>query len=659
MYIVSVALAVPLRTSFDYLSDKALAIGVRVLVAFAGRKMVGVVINLPNSSVYLGKIKSIEMVLDKTPILNDTMLNFLKWAARYYHHPIGEVIHTALPKNLRLGKAAKIKKMHVAKKRKNTQDDAHNKPILNQMQKNAITQILNSENTYHTFLLHGVTGSGKTEVYLHIAKQMLTKNKQTLILVPEIGLTPQMIKRFEMRFDARVILIHSRLSQKEKVAAYLYGKTSQAGVILGTRSAIFTPTKNLGMIIVDEEHDDSFKQQSGFRYCARNLSFVLAKTYNIPLVLGSATPSLETLYNSTKEKITRLSLPIRAGSACLPRVSLIDIKNQNNVALSPKLLKKIATHLANHKQVMLFINRRGYAPIYHCYHCNWQAKCTHCSVRLVLHHQSHRLKCHHCGFEIMPHISCPLCHKQKLGTSGYGTERLAEILYTHFPKINIIRIDKDTTRQKGAMTHYLKRISCDKPCLIIGTQMLSKGHDFSNLSMVGIVDADASFFSLDFRATEKLAQLLMQVAGRAGRSKDKGEVYIQTRQIHHPLFHFIKAHSYAKLARILLTERKEADLPPFSYQALICANAKKQKKALNFLENISALLKNFAISEVEIWGPTSAIIEKKADYFYANLYLSSKNRTKLHALLGKLYENEAKIKSKSGVRWFLDVDPIE
>ena len=658
MYIVSVAIAVPLRTSFDYLSDKALAIGVRVLVVFAGRKMVGVVIGLPDSSMYLGKIKFIETVLDETPILNDIMLDFLKWAAKYYHHPIGEVIHAALPKNLRLAKAAKIKKMRVAKKGETSQNKTPDEPILNQMQKDAIAQILKAENTYRAFLLHGVTGSGKTEVYLHIAKRMLEKNKQTLILVPEIGLTPQMIKRFEMRFNTRVTLIHSRLSQSEKVAAYLYGKANQASVILGTRSAIFTPAENLGIIIVDEEHDSSFKQQSGFRYCARDLSFVLAKVHNIPLILGSATPSLETLYNSTKEKITHLSLPIRAGNAHLPRVSLIDIKNQHD-ALSPDLLQKIATHLAYQKQVMLFINRRGYAPIYHCYHCGWQAKCAHCSVRLVLHHGSHRLKCHHCGFEMMPHVSCPLCHEQKLGTSGYGTERLAEILYTHFPKINIIRIDKDTTRKKEAMAHYLKRINRDEPCLIIGTQMLSKGHDFAHLSMVGIVDADASFFSLDFRATEKLAQLLMQVAGRAGRGKDKGEVYIQTRQINHPLFHFIKAHNYTKLARTLLTERKEAGLPPFSYQALICANAKKQEKALNFLENIAVLLKSFAISRVEIWGPSSAIIEKKADYFYANLYLSSKNRTSLHTLLDKLHENEAKIKGKSGVRWFLDVDPIE
>ena len=653
MAIVEVAIPVPLHKTFDYLCDVEVAIGTRVRVPFIRKKVVGIVLGNKDKSEF-DKLKTVEEVLDNTPILDQTILDFLFWSAKYYHHPIGEVISAALPKNLRLGKEAKIKK--VTGLSINTEKPDYK---VTDEQSHAIDEILKDQNNYHGFLLHGVTGSGKTEVYLNITQAVLDQGKQVLVLVPEIGLTPQMISRFESRLETRVVAIHSQLNETQKLDAYLMAKNTEAGVVLGTRSAIFAPMPNLGLIIIDEEHDGSFKQQSNFRYSARDLCFIRAKQANIPLVLGTATPSLEMLKNVIDKKITRITLTHRAGNATLPKVSLIDMRQHFDGLLSSPLIEKMTQYLSKGKQVMLFINRRGYAPVYYCKECGWKAECAHCDSGMIYHRHINRLKCHHCGDEQMPQHTCPECEQPNLEILGYGTERLEETLSSHFSDIPIIRIDRDTTRRKKAFSEHLKQINSGDPCIIVGTQMLAKGHDFSNLAMVGILDADAGLLSLDFRATEHLAQLLIQVSGRAGRNSEKGEVAIQTRYPNHPIFSYVLSSRYTQFASQLLKQRNNALLPPFSHQAVLCANAKNKQIAEDFLREAAGLLKNIQIDAVEIWGPVANIIEKKSDYYYFNLYLQSENRKTLHQMLSTFNKHIDTLKLRNKVRWYLDIDPID
>ncbi|MDG2395461.1 primosomal protein N' [Candidatus Thioglobus sp.] len=653
MPIVEVAISVPLNRTFDYQSDSRVTVGARVKVPFGAKKVIGIVLSNKDKSEF-NKLKSVEEILDQAPILDKPILDFLFWAAKYYHHPIGEVVLAAMPKNLRLGKEAKIKKV-IGLPIKTSQPDFE----ITTEQNLAINAILDKQNAFHGFLLHGVTGSGKTEVYLRITQEALNQGKQILVLVPEIGLTPQMISRFESRLNTRVVAIHSQLNETQKLDAYLMAKNGDAGVVLGTRSAIFAPMPKLGMIIIDEEHDGSFKQQSSFRYSARDLSFIRARQADIPLILGTATPSLETLKNSMDGKLTRLTLANRAGDASMPKVSLIDMRSNFDGALSKMLLEKMQQYLSKSKQVMLFINRRGYAPVYFCTECSWKSECDHCNSSMIYHRHINRLKCHHCGDEKMPEQTCPDCGEQSLEVYGYGTERLEETLSSHFPETPIIRIDRDTTRRKKALSQHLEKINSGDPCIIVGTQMLAKGHDFSNLAMVGILDIDGGFLSINFRATEYLAQLLIQVSGRAGRNGKQGEVVIQTRYPDHPMFNYVLSNRYTQFASGLLKQRMSAMMPPFAHQALLCANAKNKQHAEDFLREVAGLLKSIEMNTVEIWGPTANSIEKKADYYYFNLYLQSNNRAALHQMLATFNQHVDTIKLKNKVRWYLDVDPID
>ena len=649
--IIEVAIPVPLHNTFDYLCDQKVSIGARVKVPFGKKQVTAIVLSHKKKSDF-DKLRSVEEILDQEALLSKEILDFLFWSSNYYHHPLGEVLSSALPKNLRQGKPAVIKKIST---HNNTTSPSTFDTTTEQNK--AIKEVLKSENNFHGFLLHGVTGSGKTEVYLNITQAILMKGGQVLVLVPEIGLTPQMIARFEERIEAKVVTVHSQLNETQKMDAYLMAKTGEAGVVLGTRSAIFTPMPNLGLVIVDEEHDGSFKQQSSFRYSARDLSFMRAKLASVPLILGTATPSLETLKNVVDKKLTRLVLSSRPGQAIMPEINLIDMRNQTAEALSMPLVAKMKHYLEDNKQVMLFINRRGYAPVFYCTDCDWKAECDRCDSALIYHRHINRLKCHHCGIEKIPELNCPSCHQQTLRILGYGTERLEENLESYFPDTTIIRIDRDTTRRKRAFALHLEKINSGEPCIIIGTQMLAKGHDFSNLAFVGILDVDVGLLSLDFRATEHLAQLLTQVSGRAGRSDHKGEVSIQTRYPNHPIFNFIRSSQYTKYASTLLKEREKTQLPPYSHQALICANSKNKNNAEKFLNKVADLLNNIDIDSVEVWGPVPAIIEKKANYYYFNLYLQSINRNQLHRVIKTFYKHLETIKINSSVRWFLDVDP--
>ena len=651
--IAEVAIPVPLHNTFDYLCKEEVEIGARVKVPFGHKKVTGVVLSHKDKSKF-DKLKEVEEVIDSEALLSKEILEFLLWSANYYHHPIGEVINNAIPKNLRNGKPADIKKPSEI----SNQSSSANFELTTE-QTFAITEILKNLEKFSGFLLHGVTGSGKTEVYLSAAEEVIKNGGQVLILVPEIGLTPQMISRFEERIVGRVTAVHSQLNDTQKQDAYLMAKTGETKVILGTRSAIFTPMPQLGLVIVDEEHDGSFKQQSNFRYSARDLSFMRAKFANVPLILGTATPSLETLKNVLENKLARLTLSTRPGKAILPEVNLIDMRAQPSEALSTPLIAKIKHYLELDKQVMLFINRRGYAPIYYCTDCEWQSECTNCDSKLVYHRSINRLKCHHCGIEKAPESFCPSCNSKNLKILGSGTERLEENLETYFPSAEVIRIDRDTTRKKKAFASHLKKINSGVPCIIVGTQMIAKGHDFSNLAFVGILDVDVGLMSTDFRATEHLAQLLIQVSGRCGRADYKGEVNIQTRYPNHPLFNYVKDSQYTEYAKTLLTERKDTLLPPYAHQALICANAKDKNAAEKFLNEVAQLINNIDIKSVEIWGPVPGVIEKKSNYYYFNLYLQSADRSELRRLIQTFYQHVEKIKVISSVRWYVDIDPIE
>ena len=653
MQITEVAIPVPLHNTFDYLCKEKVCIGSRVKVPFGSKKVTGIVISHKDKSSF-SKLKEVEEVIDHESLLSKEILEFLTWSANYYHHPIGEVLSNAIPKNLRNGKPALLKKASEAHVKVSSTDIQ-----LTTEQSFAITEVLKSSSEFNGFLLHGVTGSGKTEVYLNITERLLKTGKQVLVLVPEIGLTPQMISRFKERIEGQVVAVHSQLNDTQKQDAYLLAKNGDAKVILGTRSAIFTPIPNLGLVIVDEEHDNSFKQQSNFRYSARDLSFMRAKFANVPLILGTATPSLETLKNVIEKKLARLTLTSRPGEAIMPSIDLIDMRSQPSEPLSKPLIARIKHYLSESRQVMLFINRRGYAPIYYCTECGWQSECTSCDSRLVYHRSINRLKCHHCGLEKSPESSCPSCSSKELKILGYGTERLEENLESFFPSTEVIRIDRDTTRKKKAFATHLKKINSGEPCIIIGTQMLAKGHDFSNLAFVGILDVDVGLMSTDFRATEHLAQLLVQVSGRCGRGKYKGEVNIQTRYPNHPIFNFVKDSRYTEYAKTLLLERKDTKLPPFAHQALICANAKNKILAENFLTEVAQLINSIEIESVEIWGPVPGVIERKSDYYYFNLYLQSEDRGQLRRLIQTFYQHVETIRVSSSVRWFVDIDPVE
>ena len=653
MQITEVAIPVPLHNTFDYLCKEKVVIGSRVKVPFGSKKVTGIVLSHKDKSSF-SKLKEVEEVIDHEALLSKEILEFLTWSANYYHHPIGEVLSNAIPKNLRNGKPALLKKPSEANVKVSSTDIQ-----LTTEQSFAINEVLKSSSEFNGFLLHGVTGSGKTEVYLNITERLLKTGKQVLVLVPEIGLTPQMISRFEERIEGQVVAVHSQLNDTQKQDAYLLAKNGDAKVILGTRSAIFTPIPNLGLVIVDEEHDNSFKQQSNFRYSARDLSFMRAKFANVPLILGTATPSLETLKNVIEKKLGRLTLTSRPGEAIMPSIDLIDMRSQPSEPLSKPLIARIKHYLSESRQVMLFINRRGYAPIYYCTECGWQSECTSCDSRLVYHRSINRLKCHHCGLEKSPESSCPSCSSKELKILGYGTERLEENLESFFPSTEVIRIDRDTTRKKKAFATHLKKINSGEPCIIIGTQMLAKGHDFSNLAFVGILDVDVGLMSTDFRATEHLAQLLVQVSGRCGRGKYKGEVNIQTRYPNHPIFNFVKDSRYTEYAKTLLLERKDTKLPPFAHQALICANAKNKILAENFLTEVAQLINSIEIESVEIWGPVPGVIERKSDYYYFNLYLQSEDRGQLRRLIQTFYQHVETIRVSSSVRWFVDIDPVE
>lgn len=536
--------------------------------------------------------------------------------------------------------------------------------LTNEEQEKVINIVGKALHNFQTFLLYGVTGSGKTEVYFHLIHQVLKEGKQALILIPEINLSPQTLYRFQKRFNAKISLIHSNLTDKERLAAWHAAKEGRVDIVIGTRSAIFTPMLKLGLIVVDEEHDSSYKQQDGLRYHARDLAIVRGRMENVPVMLGSATPSLESLQNAEMGRYKLLSLTHRAGGAKLPQISCLDVRSQvMDGGLSAQLQLLIDNTLRAGQQVLVFINRRGYAPTLICHHCGWICHCPHCDARMTLHLKEHELRCHHCEFHQPLLVVCPHCQHVDLRPVGVGTERTEQRLKTLFADWPIWRIDRDTTSKKSAMEQFVNVVRSGEAGILVGTQMLTKGHHFPNVTLVAILDADSGLFSADFRACEKTAQLILQVAGRAGRAERVGQVLIQTFLPGHPLLVQLIEKGYLGFAKQSLEERQTAHLPPFSYLALLRAEAYKADQLTSFLSRAFAQAELLALQSeakvVEVFGPIPAPMERKAGRLRGQILIQSEQRSALHLFLNSWLTSLEELPKTSQVRWSLDVDPID
>ena len=531
-----------------------------------------------------------------------------------------------------------------------------NRLTLNKQQALAFSQLLFQEG-FNVWLLEGVTGSGKTEIYLQYIEEVLKKGKQVLVLVPEIGLTPQTVRRFQARFNVEIDVLHSNLNDTQRLNVWERARTGQSAIVIGTRSALFTQFLDLGLIILDEEHDGSFKQQDGWRYHARDLGIVLAQKLNIPILLGSATPSLESVNNVQNGKYHHLVLSKRAGNATALRQFVIDLNHQRiQNGLSEPLLQRMQEHLEKGNQVLLFLNRRGFAPVLLCHECGWIDECYHCEKPYTYHQHQRVLRCHHCGAQKTVPMQCSHCGSTHLVTTGLGTEQLEETLKARFPQYNIARIDRDSTARKGKLEGYLEDIQQGKSQILIGTQMLAKGHHFPNVTLVALVNVDNALFSLDFRAEERLAQLYVQVAGRSGRAEKQGEVVLQTHYPDHPLLTTLLEKGYQAFAEETLKLRHNMGLPPFSFQALFKAQCRHSEEAENALSQLASFFYEQKIEGLQVLGPIPAPFSKKAGQYRWQLLLQHASRKQLQAALSR-YSPEL-IKS-SQVRLILDVDPLD
>lgn len=733
--ILRIAVPSPLYQTFDYLpppdcDPATLRPGIRMRVPFGRRSVLGFLLELGNhSELNTAALKPAQAALDVEPVLSAEMLAFLHWAQRYYRHPAGEVLTTALPVLLRQGEPATASALpphwritdagrnalasatllrrapsqrllleQLARHTNGVATEAlravtrngtallrtlcgkgwaeltlsesdsipstpsrldHPPPTLNAAQTAAVTAVAAELDHFNVFLLEGVTGSGKTEVYLRLIEKVVEHGCQTLVLVPEIGLTPQLLARFQARLPGPLAVLHSGLSDRERLNAWLLARDGTASIVIGTRSAVFAPLRNPGLIIVDEEHDPSFKQQEGFRYHARDLAVIRGQQLGIPVVLGSATPALESYQNVQRHRYRLLLLPERVGGGREPAIEILDLRGQPlTEGLSRPLLERIGAHLARNEQVLLFLNRRGYAPVLFCHACGWLRQCQHCDARMTLHLRQHRLICHHCGDSQPVDTVCPLCGSTELRPLGQGTERLENQLRQAFPDTRITRIDRDSTRRRGSLEGLLADVRAGGQRLLIGTQMLAKGHHFPDVTLVGIVDADQGLYGVDFRASERMAQLILQVAGRAGRAEKPGTVLLQTHQPHHPLLQTLVAHGYPAFATAALAERKAALLPPFAHQALLRAEAATAEQATAFLKTVLALAEPLA-EAVELLGPVPAPMERRAGRYRAQLLVQAEQRQPLHRFLDLWVPRLWAQRGAYRVRWSLDVDPIE
>ena len=717
--VLRVALPVPLPTLFDYLpaaTGHAVA-GSRVLVPFGKGKAVGVVVEAGvEAAVGNARLKRVLRVLDDAPLLDAELMATLAWAADYWLGAPGEAYANALPLALREDRplpdlheeawaltAAGRSALDAGSRRGGSRallealahgpqsatllhellpgwrdaarrlDDAGliertelastpgaasgPRPELTAEQAQALQAIGDALGAYQPFLLDGVTGSGKTEVYLALIERVLAQGRQALLLVPEIGLAPQTVRRLRERLGVPVEVLHSNLAEGDRARSWLRARSGEARVILGTRSAVFTPLPHAGLIVVDEEHDGAYKQQEGFRYHARDLALLRGRALDVPVVLGSATPSLESLANVQAGRYRALHLRARAGAIRPPQVQIVDMRAQRlDHGLSPALLAAVGDTVARGEQVLVFRNRRGYAPVLLCHQCGWHAECPRCEHPMTLHAGRRQLICHHCDHTARVPLQCPSCAAPELKPQGQGTERLEEALAARFPDVPVLRIDRETTRRRDAFEQLLEGLHEDRPAILVGTQMLAKGHDLPNLTLVAIVGVDEGLHSVDFRAGERLSQLVVQVAGRAGRARKPGRVLLQTHHPDHPLLRQLLAQGYPAAAATLLEERRSVQLPPSGHQVLLRADAHQRDHVDAFLADAASAL---AGAPVQLAGPMPAPMPLRAGRHRGQLLIEADTRSALHAALRPWYRMLSTLPSARRVRWSLDVDPID
>jgi len=724
MSIVRVALDVPLHSLFDYRVEAGTNVspGRCVVVTFGRREMVGVVMELATESeLSVERIKPVTRVMDEVPLLSGDLLALLRFCSNYYHYPLGAAVLAALPARLRavepfalkeeafyaLSAAGCALEPGMLDKRKVVQarilaalqagpqglaslralsastpaaltalleagwvetcepptipqtatlKGAHE---LTHSQQQAVDAVTAAQG-FGAFLLHGVTGSGKTEVYVHLMHQTLQQGGQVLLLVPEINLTPQLEGYFREKFpDVELVSLHSGLAEGERAKSWLRAQAGQARIVMGTRLSVFAPMSRLALIIVDEEHDSSYKQQDGLRYSARDVAIFRASQVRVPVVLGSATPSLESWHNARIGRYQLLHLPERAvASAKMPTVRCLDIsRDYLEHGISEPLFAALAERLERGEQSLLFINRRGYAPVLMCAACGWLSGCPNCSGKLVLHQQDRRLRCHHCGHQQRVPHACPSCGNADLRPVGIGTQRVEEALQERFPQARIMRVDRDSTRNKGAWRAMRKQIEDNAVDILVGTQILAKGHDFPNLTLVGVLNPDGALYSSNFRASENLYAQLAQVSGRAGRAGKPGEVLVQTAFPTHAMYRALAAHDYEAWAEALLEERKQAGFPPFVYQVLLRCEGKTESEVYAFMHRAHGMAQSLTML-VEVYGVVPAAMPKRANHFLAQLLVQGSERKSLHQFL-EAWQPMLESLHAQKLRWSLDIDPID
>lgn len=716
MYVYQIALDIPLRSIYSYTHTTELAIGQRVTVLFRNKEQVGFVLSCINANEFadypVAKLSAILSIHDT--ILPEQFINLVHFASDYYHHPIGATLFTGLPTLLRKTKSQETessylqyfiatqdklnsrskklvelyanlvnntlstKQLHeVYNKNPNSilkewlekkliievfpePATTQNELALNSEQQLVVTQMTQKFNQFSTNILFGITGSGKTEVFLHLIRNILLNKQQVLILVPEINLTPQLATRFNNRFPyANIITLNSEISDKQRLNAWNLALSGTSQIILGTRLSVFTSFKNLGLIIVDEEHDDSFKQNDGLRYHARDLAVWRAKQYNIPILLASATPALETLYNYKLGKYSLYKLTTRAvTSAELPKIEVVNLQHYpvNFAGINQPAITALGECMLRKEMALVFINRRGYAPIITCYECGWISECRYCSTKMVYHHLQHQLKCHHCGYQTAVPPACPSCKNQYLHTIGHGTQKLEEFLRQQFPSAKIERVDRDTTNSKKSWEDIYRKVANNEIDILVGTQMLAKGHDFPNLTLVIGLNLDNALFSYDFRASEDMFNIITQVSGRAGRADKVGVVLLQTNYPDHPVYQFLKEHDFNGFINQTLRERKMNNLPPFCFLALIKFSSIKENSLLTALHDLYKAAKEIPHHNVTIFPAIKAVMYKSHNRFRGQMLINSNNRNDLHQYLNKLTNELAKLKN---ITVAIDVDPLE
>ncbi|MGA9572597.1 MAG: primosomal protein N' [Lysobacterales bacterium] len=719
--VLKVALPLPLRQLFDYLPNESgmgQCTGQRVLVPFGHRELVGVVVEIASGSDL--PAEKLATVIDypdgEQTVLTPEILDLLKWCWRYYKHAPGEVVFNALPPLLRkvkgsiplpplqyrltsegqarllepvgrikaqIGLLGKIGCGAVTESQLRSLTPAWRKtleklleqqwvtsenqrppklapsagPVLMNEQRLAVDAVVASRGGFHCHLLDGITGSGKTEVYVNVLEQLLDKGGQAMLLVPEIGLTPQLVKQFEERLGFEPVVTHSGLSEGQRLQAWALARSGLARLVIGTRSALFLPMPDLRMIILDEEHDASFKQQDGFRYSSRDVAVKRAAGRDIPVLLGTATPSLETFSNAANGRYSWHRLRQRATGAAEPNWRVLDLLTQTMTAgISSIAMTAIGETLARGEQALIFLNRRGYAPVLLCHECGWHGVCERCDTNMTWHRASRRLLCHHCDSTRPVPVFCPACGADALQGAGEGTEQLEQVLGKAFPDTPLLRFDRDSVSRKGEFERLAGQVKAGESCLLVGTQMLAKGHHFPRVTLVLIVNLDQALYSADFRALERMGQLMVQVAGRSGRDQLAGEVILQTHYPRHESLLTLLESGYEAFAGDICAERRAACLPPFGYQALLRSDAHKKEDVRRFLDQAKRC---FPAGEAAVYGPFPAMMERRSGRTRWYLLVQANKRPALHRQLDEWLLSLQKLRSVRKVRWSVDVDPQE